>query len=439
MMHDLKIAVIGGGSTYTPELIEGFIAGDLPVREIALHDIAGEKLAVVGGLARRMAEAAGTGVAITLTTELAQALDGADAVITQLRVGGLDARALDERIPLRYGIIGQETTGPGGFAKALRTVPIILDINQAMARYCPDAPLVNFTNPSGIVTEALRQYGRGQCIGLCNFPLTLRMKAAEALGVDAARVSLAYFGLNHLSWSRVLVDGDDRTAALIEIIIANPAYHEMTGYAFTPEVLRRLGLLPSGYLRYFYDTAEMVAQQQAAPETRAEKLLRIEAELLAQYADPALREKPAGLQERGGAWYSTAALHLLRDLWSPTGDVHVINLRNAGALPFLSADVVVEAPARVAAGQVTALPAVREEGGAYLVAAHPIPPEVIALIREVKGYELLTVEAAVQGDRRLALAALEAHPILADRHDQLPALLDALLAAHRAYLPRFYR
>ncbi len=438
MMNTLKITVIGGGSTYTPELIEGFIAGAMPVGEIALHDIDAGKLAIVGGLAARMAEAAGTDVRVTRTTELAQALDGADAVITQLRVGGLAARALDERIPLQFGVAGQETTGPGGFFKALRTIPVILDIDAAMGRYCPDAPLINFTNPSGLVTEALRCHGRGMSIGLCNFPITLRMHAARALEVEAERVSLAYFGLNHLSWSRVLVDGEDRTDALIEIMIADPAHREITGYAFAPETLRRLGLLPSGYLRYYYDTAEMVAQQQAAPETRAEKLLRVEAKLLEQYADPALQEKPAGLQERGGAWYSTAALHLLRDLWSDGTHEHVINIRNDGAIPFLPDDVVVEVPALVGQGRVTGQPAVTDADGGWRVAGHPIPSDVIALIRAVKAYEVLAVEAAVSGDRQIAIDALAVHPLLADHAAQIPALFDALLKAHRAYLPRFF-
>ncbi|HOF89340.1 MAG TPA: 6-phospho-beta-glucosidase, partial [Armatimonadota bacterium] len=213
---------------------------------------------------------------------------------------------------------------------------------------------------------------------------------------------------------------------------------EMTGYAFAPETLRRLGLLPSGYLRYYYATAAMVAQQQAAPETRAETLLRVEAELLTQYANPALRGKPAGLQERGGAWYATAALYLLRDYWTGQGALHVINVANGTALPFLPADVVVEVPARLGPGMVATQPVVTRDGDAWLVAGHRVPSDVIALIRAVKEYELLTVEAALTGDRRVALEALRAHPLLAGCGERIPALLAALLEAHRAYLPRFY-
>jgi 6-phospho-beta-glucosidase len=433
-----KIAVIGGGSTYTPELVEGLLDGTLAVGEIVLHDIDAAKLAVVGGLAQRMAAAATRPVPVTLTGDLARALDGADAVITQLRVGGLAARAKDERIPLRYDLPGQETTGPGGFAKALRTVPVILAIDREMAARCQEAWLVNFTNPSGLVTEALRIHGRGRAVGLCNFPLTLKMHAASAFTVEEHRVALAYFGLNHLSWTRVLVDGVDRTEELIEITLTDPQYREITGYAFAPECLRALGLLPSGYLRYYYDTAAMVAQQQAAEQTRAEKLIDLERELLRQYADPALQTKPAGLQQRGGAWYSTAALRLLRDLWSPEGGTHVINVRNDGALPALPDDMIVETPARVAAGAVCSLPTVTRAGEEYRVAGHAIPAGVIDLIRRVKDYELLAVEAAVTGDRAIAAQALAAHPLLDGRHAIIPALLNDLLQAHRSDLPRFF-
>lgn len=437
-MEALKIAVIGGGSTYTPELVEGLLSGAVPVREIALVDIAPDKLRIVGGLAMRMAQAAPQPPRVTLTAERAPALDGADVVVTQIRVGGLAARIRDERIPLQYGLIGQETTGPGGFAKALRTIPVILDINREMASRCPHAWLINFTNPSGLVTEALRLYGAGNYVGLCNYPLTLKMHAAQALSVDEARLSLTCVGLNHLTWTRVLVDGQDRTDELVEIVCTQPEHHVLTGYAFTPERLRTLGLLPSGYLRYYYDTEAMLQEQLAAPQTRGERVQALESQLLAEYADPALREKPAGLQERGGAWYSTAAVRLIRDLWSATGGDHVLNVPSAGADATLPPHVVVETPAHVAAGCITTRPTLTVIGGVPHLHGTPVPDEVIQLIARVKEYELRAVEAAVTGSRLAAAAALAAHPLLDGKHEVISALLDELLVAHREYLPLFF-
>jgi len=433
-MHPLKIAVIGGGSTYTPELIEGFLAPELPVREIALMDPDGQRLEIVGGLAARMTAAAGGPFRLTLTGDRGEALEGADAVITQLRVGGQAARILDERIPLGYGVVGQETTGPGGFAKALRTIPVILDINREMAARCPDAWLVNFTNPSGLITEALQRCGRGQFVGLCNYPLTLKMNAAKALNADESRVSLAYFGLNHLSWARVLVDGADRTDELIEIMITDPAHRELSGFAFAPDRLRALGLIPSGYLRYYYETERMVRELREASQTRGEKVRDVEARLLACYADPSACAKPPELQQRGGAWYSTAAVRLIRDLWRDGGSMHVLNVKNDGALPFLSPEVVVETPVHVAGGRLTPQPVIAMRDAGAFIGEYRVPEEMVALIRRVKDYEVLAARAAEHASRADALQALYAHPLLDGHHDIVPALLDDLLNAHRAYL-----
>lgn len=435
MMHTLKITVIGGGSTYTPELVDGFLSGDVPVREVALVDPDVRKLEIVGGLAARMVRSAGNPFRMTLTDDRAPALDGADVVITQLRVGGQAARILDERIPLSYGLVGQETTGPGGFAKGLRTIPIILDINREMAVRCPKAWLINFTNPSGLVTEALQRHGRGKFVGLCNYPLTLKMNAARALGVDESRMSLLYFGLNHLSWSRVLVDGADRTAELIEIMIDNPEHRELSGFAFAPERLRALGQIPSGYLRYYYETERMVREMREARQTRGEKVREVEERLLASYADENLVGKPPELQQRGGAWYSTAAVRLIRDLWHGEGGMHVLNVPNAGALPFLPAETIVETPAAVTDQRITVQPVMKQMDDGLYVGEYRIPDEVPALICRVKTYEVLAVGAAVNASREEALRALEAHPLLDGRHDIIPALLDDLLAAHRSYLP----
>jgi len=431
-MNGIKLAVIGGGSTYTPELIDGLRQAALAVREVALVDPDAARLDIVGGLAQRMAAGA---FPVTRHAERAAALEGADFVITQLRVGGQAARILDERIPLSFGLVGQETTGPGGFAKALRTVPVILEIDREMAARCPAAWLINFTNPSGLITEALHRYGGGRHVGLCNYPLTLTMRAAEALDVDETRLTLDYFGLNHLSWTRVRVDGVDVTGRLIEIMLADPRHRDLSGFAFAPETLRALDLIPSGYLRYYYETARMVRELREAPQTRGERVRDVEAELLRRYADPDLREKPAGLQERGGAWYATAAVRLMGDLCRGDGRVHVLNVPNDGVLPMLPPGVVVETPVRVAPGRLTPQTVVDARDGHLSVRGHAVPDAVCTLIHRVKTYESLAVRAAAERCRAAAEAALAAHPLLDGRHDAIPALLDALLDAHRAYLP----
>ena len=437
-MQDLKIVVIGGGSTYTPELVAGFTHEHIPVRELALVDIDARRLEIVGGLAKRMAAASAQPFTVTLTTERAPALEGADVVITQLRVGGQAARILDERIPLQFGLVGQETTGAGGFAKALRTIPVILSLHHEMAARCPDAWLINFTNPSGLISEALRLHGRGKFVGLCNYPLTLKMHAAQALGVEETRIELAYFGLNHLSWARVLVDGRDRTDALLDIMLANPEHRELSGYAFDPERLRALGLIPSGYLRYYYDTEKMVRELRAAPRTRGEYVREVEAHLLDCYADARTTAPPPELQLRGGAWYSTAAVRLIRDLWSERGGQHILNVPNRHAICTLPPNVIVEAPTRVAAGRITSHPTLVFADQAPRVAGYAVPDEVECLIARVKTYELRAVTAAVTGARDDAIAALHVHPLLDGHQHVIPALLDELLAAHRQYLPRFF-
>ena len=294
-MKALKIAVVGGGSTYTPELIDGFVRyyDELPIREIYLQDIDAERLGVVGGLAQRMV--AERGIPVTLTTERAEALDGADFVLTQLRVGGMAARALDERIPLKYGVLGQETTGPGGFAKALRTVPVMLEIARDIERYAPGAWLINFTNPSGLVTQALLNYSNVRAIGLCNVPINMQRHIAQALDVEPERVELDYVGLNHLSWVRhVYLDGEDVTAR----VLANAAV--LDAYPVDADLLGKMGMLLNYYLLYYYHTDRALAKQQSAERTRAEYLQEIEAELLEMYRDPSLKEKPALLESVGG-------------------------------------------------------------------------------------------------------------------------------------------
>lgn len=418
----LKLTVIGGGSTYTPELVEGLLQqhAALPLDKLWLMDVDGERLAVVGGLARRMVEAAGTPFTVHLTTERAAALRGASFVVTQMRVGGMTARREDERLGRRHGLVGQETTGVGGMAKALRTIPLLLDISREMARLAPRAVLVNFANPAGLVTEALLRYGDAEAIGLCNIPWNARAEIARRLGVAEAAVELDVAGLNHLSWVRgVRVQGQDVGEALIA---AYAALQEGEG-DFDPALVRALHALPNPYLRYYYHTARVLAEQQASTQTRADEVMAIERELLALYADPGLAHKPAALEQRGGAGYSQAAAALLADLHNDAGSVQVVNTRNDGALPNLPADVVVELPCRIG------------RDGARPLPAAPLAPAMWGLVSAVKAYELLTVEAAVRGDRDAARLALLNHPLGPDG-DNFEAVLQDMLATNRAWLSK---
>ena len=418
----LKIAVVGGGSTYTPELVQGLAdrAGRLPVDDLVLLDPDAGRLEVVGGLARRMLRRAGFAGRLALTQRREEALEGADFVIVQLRVGGQAQRLRDETLPLDFGCIGQETTGPGGFAKALRTVPVVLELAAETARRAaPGAWLVDFTNPVGIVTQALLDEGH-RAIGLCNVAIGLQRRLAARLGVEPARVELEHVGLNHLSWLRaVRVDGADRLPELLE-----RHAEALAGDAGLPvELVRLLGALPSSYLRYYYLTGEVLAEQRRGP-SRAEQVAAIERELLELYRDPALDTKPALLERRGGAFYSEAAAQLVASLHAGTGDVQVVDVRNDGALPDLPADAVVEIPARI------------DADGAHSLPLRPLAPELLGLVQQVKAYERLAVAAARDGDRAVALKALLANPLVG-RYRPAAALLDAILESSRAYLPRF--
>ena len=418
----VKVSVVGGGSTYTPELVEGFVrrADRFHVDELVLLDIDPERLEVVGGLAKRMLGAAGYGGTLRLTADREEALEGASFVIVQLRVGGQAARLLDETIPPRYGCIGQETTGPGGFAKALRTVPVVLELAElTAARGAPGAWFVDFTNPTGLVTQALLDEGH-RAIGLCNVAINLQRRFAARFEVEPRRVQLEHVGLNHLSWERrVLVDGVDRLPELLETDL-----DELSREVGMPaELIALVRAVPSYYLRYYYLTDEVLREQREG-RTRAEEVMEIEAGLLEMYRDPALVEKPELLERRGGAYYSEAAAQLVASLAAGTGDVQVVNVRNEGAIPNLPPDDVVEVPARIDAD-----------------GAHPLPldvlePGMLGLVQAVKAYERLAIAAATTGDRRLALQALLANPLVRD-FPTASALLDALLAANREHLPRF--
>ena len=421
----VKVAVVGGGSTYTPELIEGFIANAdrLPADEVVLFDIDSARLDVVGGLARRIFAKREWPGKLTLTLDRNEALDGARFVIIQLRVGGQAARLLDETLPLEFGCIGQETTGPGGFAKALRTVPVVLELaEETERRGAKDAWIVDFTNPVGIVMQALLDEGH-HAIGLCNSAMGFQRQIARLLDVDPSRVALEHVGLNHLTWERAAkVDGVDRLPALI----ATSADQIGKEIGIPAELIRILGAIPSYYLRYFYLTDEVLRDQvSGATRSRAEEVMAIEAKLLEMYRDPGLDSKPKLLEQRGGAYYSEAAAQLIASLHAGTGDEQVVDIKNGGALPDLPADAVVEIPARI------------ERDGAHPQPLAALPPEMLGLVQQVKAYERLTVRAAIHGDRKAALKALIANPLVG-RYSVASALLDALLEANRKHLSRFF-
>src|SRR5512132_299007 len=406
----VEVAVVGGASTYTPELVEGLVtrADRVPLDDLVLLDIDPERLEVVGGLAGRMLAKAGYEGALTLTGDRDRALEGADFVVVQLRVGGQAARYLDESIPRRFGCVGQETTGPGGCAKALRTVPVVLELAEEMSkRGAPGAWFIDFTNPTGLVTQALLDEGH-RAIGLCNVAIGFQRRFAEAFGVGPERVELEHVGLNHLSWERaVRVDGVDRLPEILSTrmdLVADDT-------DMPAELIGALGAIPSYYLHYYYLTDEVI-ERQRTERTRAEEVMDIEAGLLELYRDPDLAEKPELLERRGGAFYSEAAAQLIASLHEGTGDVHVVNVRNDGALPDLPDDAVVEILARI------------DRDGAHPIPVAPLAPEMLGLVEHVKAYERLAVQAARTGDRTIALKALMTNPLVRDYRTAVP-LLDA--------------
>lgn len=415
-MNALKITVIGGGSTYTPELIEGFIRyyDELPVAQITLMDISEDRLKVVGDLVQRML--GDLPVKLARTTDRREAITGADFVVTQLRVGGLAARALDEQLPMQHGVLGQETTGPGGFAKALRTIPVMLDIARDIERFAPDAWLINFTNPAGLVVEALNRLTHVKVIGLCNVPINMQMRVAEKLQVSPQEVELRYMGLNHLSWARALVNGRDVTDEALKLAWA--------GGNLDDEYLKTVGLIPNYYIRYFAHPDRVLREQLTAEETRAEYLQGVEAELLELYKDPELKEKPKLLETRGGAYYSTAAVNLIRAIAQDRREVHIVNVPNQHSINDLPEGAVVEVPAVIG------------KSGAQPLMQGGLPPAIRGLVVSVKAYEELTVEAAVTGDESIAKLALFTHPLVPS-WDVATALWNDIKTAHAAYLPNF--
>jgi 6-phospho-beta-glucosidase len=405
----MKIAVIGGGSTYTPELVSGLTR--LDISEFVLHDIDPERREVVGGMAKRMLDRQGYRGKLLVTDELDRAVEGADFVLVQIRVGGQQARLHDETAPLACGCIGQETTGAGGFAKAMRTVPVVLEIaDRVRALAKPEAWIVDFTNPVGIVTRSLLDAGH-RAIGLCNVAIGFQRSFAELLAAEPGRVVVDQVGLNHLTWVRgVLLDGKD---VLPELLVEHG--EEIAGHIDLPlQLLEELGAVPSYYLHYFY-AHDAVLREQHEGVPRAQVVSEIEHELLELYRDPNLVERPALLMRRGGAYYSEAALGLVASLCNDDGVVHEVDVRNDGTLVGLADDDVVEVPARV------------RRGGAEPLPQRPLAPELLGLVQHVAAYERLTARAAVTRDPVDARKALLTHPLIGQL-ELVDGLLDVLLA-----------
>ncbi|PWH17888.1 MAG: 6-phospho-beta-glucosidase [Anaerolineae bacterium] len=431
----MKVAVFGGGSTYTPELVNGFLERkeQFPLDELWLMDIDKERLEVVGGFAQRMVAFKGNPFKVVLTTDLHEALKNADYVTTQLRVGHMEARRRDEYLGKRHGLVGQETTGIGGMAKALRTIPVILKIAHEMQKLAkPGAMLVNFTNPAGLVTQALSKYApETPAVGVCNVPIGAKMKIIEGLEkatgrhIELSRAELKTLGLNHLSWHRgFTIDGEDVWPQVLAGFLAE--LRAMPEPEWDPRMIEITRMIPNYYLQYFYYTEKKVAAQQHWPPSRAEEVIEVEKSLLAQYADPNLQEPPADLMKRGGAYYSTVATQLLNAHYNDLGETHIVNLKHAGAVPGWPEEWVLEMPATV------------HKSGIKPIPTEPLPPAQFGLLAAVKAYELLTVEAAVHGDRDAAYQALLVHP-LGPKGNQVQAVLEDMLETHREYLPQFWK
>lgn len=438
MKEGLKIVTIGGGSSYTPELVEGFIKryDELPVRELWLVDIeAGKhKLEIVGNLAKRMVKKAGVPMEIHLTLDRREALKDADFVTTQLRVGLLDARIKDERIPLSHGVIGQETNGAGGMFKAFRTIPVILDIDKDMAELCPNAWLINFTNPAGMVTEALIRYGRNKkVIGLCNVPIGMEKAAANMLDVDHSRIRMDFVGLNHMVFGKeIYLDGEKVTDKVIESIAAGnlgSIVKNVKDFGWDADFIKALGMMPCPYHRYYFQTSDMLEDELkefAKGETRAEVVKRLEEDLFELYKDETLDIKPPQLEKRGGAYYSDAACRLIYSIYNDKGDIQPVDVRNNGAIEGIDDDSAVEVSCIIT------------KDGPKPIAMGKLPISVNGLVQTIKSFERLTIEAAVEGNYHKALMALAMNPLVPSER-MAKILLDELLEAHKEYLPQFYK
>ncbi len=434
MKEGIKIATIGGGSSYTPELVEGFIKryDKLPVRELWLADIeeGKHKLEIVGSLARRMAEKAGVPMQIYTTLDRREALKDADFVTTQLRVGLLDARIKDERIPLSHGMLGQETNGAGGLFKGLRTIPVLLDICRDMDELCKDAWLINFTNPAGMVTEAINRYSnRKKVIGLCNLPIDMHKAIARILGRPMEEVFVTFAGLNHMVFvTGVFTDGVNRMDEVMNQW-GSQTVSNIKGTEWYIGFMKELGVIPCSYHRYYYmakEYLEEAIENYKQNGTRAEKVKKIEDELFELYKNPELKEKPKELEKRGGSYYSDAACNLICSIYNDTRDIQVVNTVNRGALANLEYE------------EVSEISCIITKNGPVPISSGKLPKAVNGLLQQIKSFEIAACEAAVTGSYDKALLAMMINPLVGSQRHAIE-VMDELLEAHRDYLPQFQR
>ncbi|MCQ2472039.1 MAG: 6-phospho-beta-glucosidase [Clostridia bacterium] len=424
-MKDITLAVIGSGSTYCPELIDGFLKAkdSLNLVKVSFMDIDERKRTIVGNLCVRMLEKAGVDCEVVMTDDLDTALQGANFVVTQIRVGKLPARHLDESIPRKYDLIGQETTGIGGCFKALRTIPVIKHICDRIEAICPDAWLINFTNPSGIITEFVLNHTNVKNIGLCNVPIDMLDDVKEITGLDS---DITYLGLNHLSWiTSVKKDGEELLPSLIENGFSPKVMANIKDDGFDIECLKTIQALPSSYLQYYYCREAKLDHQREGDKTRAQVCMEIEEDLLKMYQDEELCVKPALLDKRGGHKYSLAAVSLIDSIANDKKDVHVVNIKNNGTLDFMADDDVVEIAAVIGADGATPVKVDKVES-----------KHIINLMRVVKAYEKYTVEGAVTGDESKVIEGLLVHPLVGD-YEKATKCFNELKEAHKEFLPEF--
>ncbi|WP_100013013.1 6-phospho-beta-glucosidase [Lentibacillus sediminis] len=436
MTKGIKIATIGGGSSYTPELVEGFIKryDELPVRELWLVDIeAGkEKLEIVGNFAKRMIEKAGLPIEVHLTLDRREALKDADFVTTQFRVGGLDARAKDERIPVKYGVLGQETNGPGGLFKGLRTIPVILEITKEMEKLCPNAWLINFTNPAGMVTEAVLRYSNiDKVVGLCNVPIGMEMGVAKLLDVEHSRIRIDFAGLNHMVYGLdVYLDGvsvKDEVMQKLSDPENSSFVKNIEGMGWEPEFIQSLNALTCPYHMYYYKSKEMLDKTMESAKnegTRAEVVQQLEDDLFELYKDPNLNIKPPQLEERGGAYYSDAAVRLITSIYNDKRDIQPVNTRNRGAIASIPDESAVE------------VSCVITKNGPVPMAVGDLPVAARGLVQQIKSFERIAAEVAVTGDYNKAVLALTINP-LTPSDVIAKQIVDEMLEAHKEHLPQF--
>ncbi len=421
-MKGFKFTISGAGSTYTPELIEGLAQKkeSLPVREIMLHDIDEKRLDIMEGFCKRYVKELGLDVTINKTTDLARAVEGAYFVNTQIRVGGNEARVLDEKIPLSHGLIGQETTGAGGFMKAMRTIPVMLNLAKTIEKYSPDAWIVNYTNPTGLVSEAVTRYTNAKIAGFCSGGIFPKMWAKKSMGIEYDRVRYDYVGLNHMNFIyNISIDGRAATEEeFIHIAKANPE--------IDLELVKLLNAIPSPYLQYYYHTHRKLDQFKNAQYTRGQQVMMMEKEIYSAYADEKISTKPEALNKRGGGGYSDVAMGFLDAVYNDQDTWMIVNVPNNGAVDFLPDSAVVEIGCLV------------NGVGMQPLKVKNVPPMVWGLISEVKNYEQLAVEAAVEGDINKAKLALMAHPLVRD-YNLIEKMLPELMEANKAYLPQFYK